>query len=987
MNKNSIKTMVFGKISYKNESFVKSLLLGLAFFMVFGIQAQPNSPVTDSVLEGETAEGMGLESSSQEDLSSLDNVEKIKVTGSRIKRIDLEGLNPVISFSAEDLEGSGYHSVGDFLRDTNVSSFGVLRGKAGTTATGDSYTEINGEPALILINGLRVTKDPEIHEFDLNQVPMNAIERIDVLKGGAGAIYGSDALGGVINFITKKEFSGTQIFGSLTPTLYPVYRGHIKHLKDKTFDDYFAGSEASAGAVFGDSGSNWSYIGSLTARYQENIRMDQRQWTEGLTSGISPFATFISLDDKPLFTNCPADKPCRFDYTPYADLMPNYYQINGFVMGEYKNNDITYYTQVLSGCKRSQYFFAPIPVSAGVKPPLQVEAGHPIEEVRGQAFKLTHRFLEADRRDTPADYFMLDGTVGAKAYLSKIWDYDFSLKGAHIIKNRTSKNLLLRDKTIQAIQEGLYNPLSPTKEGLKDAIYTAQAKTNSSLIFSSLDFSGQAGGFDLATGFQAYFERYSEASDPQARAGNILSNAGSDGEGNRYVGAYYLEAVRSFADALEVQLAWRADYYSDFGLTSFGVREFLDTDNLEFLDYLLGTPKLAFRFQPDSRFLIRGSLGSSFKAPDLSLLYGGDRASFDWLFDTPACVSQIKNLQTLEGEQQAQLEKVKDNEDLIAQIVAYGEDVLEKADLTAEQKTTIEEQGLVEAVSSLYGNTQSCRPTQYYTETSSNKDLNESRVFTASLGSAVELTPDTNLSLDLIYIAKNADPTLAIVDSTGVGKKFLNAEALEGPEALSELDIQAERDAEGKLKNVRSKYLNLSDSQKLFLDLGWNLADIKGLSLAGRTSWTNHFTFFLIDEIEEFPGLGIDSLISDFGRPRWRNSSVLTWKNQDNKHNVSLTALSTAHFKRQSDPSKYFPLYTRFDINYQYQLNEKTSLQVNVYNFLNLGLNFKNTEEDLVSYSLDVPFDPDAWSPDTRSDSDIFGMNGAYFTLKVSHLL
>jgi len=75
---------------------------------------------------------------------------------------------------------------------------------------------------------------------------------------------------------------------------------------------------------------------------------------------------------------------------------------------------------------------------------------------------------------------MLDTTVGAKGYLSKVWDYDFSLKGAHIIKNRTEKNVLLRDKVISAIEPGLYNPLEPTKEGLKERF--TQRRENQTLL-------------------------------------------------------------------------------------------------------------------------------------------------------------------------------------------------------------------------------------------------------------------------------------------------------------------------------------------------------------------------------------------------------------------------------------------------------------------------------------------------------------------------
>ena len=945
----------------------------------------------------------------QADSSSL---EKIKVTGSRIKRIDIEGPSPVVIFDSEDLQQSGYDSVADFLRDSNIAPFGVSRGTTGSAATGDSYTGIKGEPALILLNGLRVTDDPEVydpkvHSFDLNQIPINAVEKIEILKDGAAALYGSDAIGGVINFITKKDFSGVKLSASLTPTLYPLYRGKLKDLKT-SFDDYLAGSQASAGLVFGETGSDWSIVGVLNTRYQENIRMNQRNWSKKLVSRVTPQAVYIFPlgSKKEPATNC-KKKSCVFDYTPYADLMPRYFQLNGFVQGEYKKDDVTLYTQILGSYKYSQYYFAPVAVSAGVQPPLEIPSDHKVKEAAGESFKVSHRFMEAGKRDTPTHYGMGDVTIGAKGYLSKIWDYDINVKGAHIIKNRVEKNRLLRDKTILAIQNGIYNPFEPSKEGLKDAIYTPRSSSNSSLIFSSANVSGTAGGFNLATGLQAYFQRYANNADKEKKAGNILSAAGSDGSGNRYVGSYYLEAIKNLSSALELQLAWRADYYSDFGLTNFGLRELIGDinsdnlkflNNLKFLDYLIGTPKIAFRFQPDADIIFRGSVGSSFKAPALSNLYGSKSTGFPFIFDTPGCIEDLNNLTEADINTQAKkgtdinklktnLSKLKKHKELAHLVVVYGQKTLEKAELSSKQKEIIEKENLVPVVTSLYGSIDpkhnSCQLRQYSATSSSNKDLRETRAITASLGSVFEATPDVNFNLDLNYIAKNGIASTGIEDSTGYGKKFLDSVALHGEKVLTEHGINIERRG-GDLQHVETKFLNLQKSQKLFLDFGLKVHSNNIQINNGRPYYNNDFTFFILDTSEEFPGFGLENLIGQFGRPRWVNSAVLGW--QTNKHHIFLKALSTASFKK-ANSSENFPLYTRFDINYQYLISEKTSLQLNVFNFLNLGLNFKDKDASLLSVSLDTPFDSDATAANTRTDLDIFGTNGAYFSVRLSHLL
>ena len=927
-------------------------------------------------------------------LANTENVEKIKVTGSRIKRIDIEGPNPVVIYTKEDLENSGYNSVGDFLRDTTISHFGVSRGKAGSSATGNSFIAVKGEPSLILINGLRIAEDPDAHIVDLNLIPMNAIERIEILKDGGSALYGSDALGGVINFITKKDFNGAQLHAIVSPTLYPLFRGNFS----SSSDDYLAGSQASAGAVFGKTGSNWSFIGALNARYMKNIKLNQREWGKNVFSGTGPEPLYFDKDGNLLSSTCPekkklGEKACKFDYSPYMDLMPTYYQLNSFVQGNYRTGEVEFYTQFLGSYKHSQYYLAPIPVSYSSKPYLQIPEDHKLAVGQGQALRISHRFMSAGRRDNPKNSWLADLTVGAKGYLSKTWDYDFSIKGAHIIKNGEEKNVLLRDKTIKAIQTGQYDPSNPTKSGLSPAIYRAKSKNNSSLIFSSLDFSGEAfSSFDAATGFQAYFQRYETDADRQHTKENILSGFGSDGKGSRYVGSYYIEAIKNFSEAFELQMAWRADYYSDFGLTNFGLNEILDS-NVKLLDYLIGTPKIAFRFQAHPDILFRGSIGTSFKAPDLNSLYGSSSSSFPWLFDSSGCLAKLNqiNIETLEGEafKKEEFKKkwslLKQDSDLIKKIIVYEDEVLSKGDLSEKQKKLVKDNDLVAVATQLYSQTDRvCSIQQYNAKFSSNKDLKPTQALVASMGSVVEMTDSFNFNIDLTYIRKNGIPSEGIFDSNGIGKKAFDAELL-GINNQATKNINIERNPDGTLKNISVKPLNLKKSQKLFMDLGLD-SKLDFLEIEnGNTYYRNDFTLFLIQDTEDFPGFGLEKNIGEFGNPRWLNKATLGWQND--RHHVFFNLFSSAPVKRMSDPSKYFPLYTIFDVNYEYVISEKTKMNLNIYNFLNLGLNFYNKDESLVSLSLDSPFDEKAPNTDTRIDSDIYNINGAHFSVRVSHLL
>ena len=149
--------------------------------------------------------------------------ERIQVTGSRLNRTDMEGALPVTVISRDDLDASGDISVADFMRDTNFNSFGSYQSTSGSSGGGAAQVSLRGLGAsrtLILIDGRRAPTTPILGSGqDLNSIPMAAVERIEVLSDGASAVYGSDAIGGVVNIITRKDFDGVSFtYGVGRPT-------------------------------------------------------------------------------------------------------------------------------------------------------------------------------------------------------------------------------------------------------------------------------------------------------------------------------------------------------------------------------------------------------------------------------------------------------------------------------------------------------------------------------------------------------------------------------------------------------------------------------------------------------------------------------------------------------------------------------------------------------------------------------------------------
>ncbi len=145
-----------------------------------------------------------------------------EVTGSRIKRVDAETPSPVVRLTRQDLASTGFSTVDDALRAlpfVNGASI-VPEGSGNGFASGTSTINLRGlgnNNTLVLINGRRAVPSGAgaFNGFqsvvDLRQIPVGAVESIEVLKDGASAIYGSDAVAGVLNIKLRRDFSGVAV--------------------------------------------------------------------------------------------------------------------------------------------------------------------------------------------------------------------------------------------------------------------------------------------------------------------------------------------------------------------------------------------------------------------------------------------------------------------------------------------------------------------------------------------------------------------------------------------------------------------------------------------------------------------------------------------------------------------------------------------------------------------------------------------------------
>ena len=155
----------------------------------------------------------------EENVSEVEDVERISVTGSRLTRTTFDAPSPTVVISAEDIKITGAVNINDVL--ASMPQFGDgIDSTSGNYSFGNSginalnLRNLGTSRTLVLVNGKRpasISDDAQYLYADVGLIPTELVERIEVLTGGASAVYGSDAVAGVVNFIMKKDYEGTSI--------------------------------------------------------------------------------------------------------------------------------------------------------------------------------------------------------------------------------------------------------------------------------------------------------------------------------------------------------------------------------------------------------------------------------------------------------------------------------------------------------------------------------------------------------------------------------------------------------------------------------------------------------------------------------------------------------------------------------------------------------------------------------------------------------
>ncbi|MGJ8669103.1 MAG: TonB-dependent receptor plug domain-containing protein [Oceanococcus sp.] len=336
-------------------------------------------------------------------------LDAITVTGSRIKKTSMEDANPVLSLSAKDLAAAGVTSIGDIMQRLSVSGsslntkfnsagnfgFPADGGGVGSGSTTVSLRNLGAKRVLVLVDGLRWVNESSASgvsaAVDLNTIPFSAVERVEVLTDGASALYGSDAIAGVVNIITKTSQNDL---------------GLNAYVADYSTGDGFT---TTLNANYGGSGKRYRYFADVSYFDQNLISSDSfararepRPGT-GLAFGSSatPFTRSLFFNDDDANGLCPAtsedgssDFLCnitangvaagpnfvqefpdgfhgftnddRYNYAPQNLLLTPSERLALFAQGQFDiNGSMSAYLRVLGQNRESQNRAAPEPIFIG----------------------------------------------------------------------------------------------------------------------------------------------------------------------------------------------------------------------------------------------------------------------------------------------------------------------------------------------------------------------------------------------------------------------------------------------------------------------------------------------------------------------------------------------------------------------------------------------------------------------------------------------
>ena len=577
-----------------------------------------------------------------QDEEEVTEFEVFEVTGSRISRADVEGALPVTVIDRAEIDGVGEISVGDLLRDSTFNSFGSYRSASGSSFQGQSLIGLRGlgsQRTLILLNGRRLPPSPVTQGtgVDLNTIPLAAVERIELLQDGASAVYGSDAIGGVVNIILRKDYSGTQLrVGAARPTRegadeesayltsgFATDKGSLMiGISHFSRDIIFDRDRPYTSADFGD-GTNFSTTEGLSPSGNSVLRFDTLEFEPGPNCPNDGLNLAVYNDD--VFGL--GGQLCTFTFANVSANITSLQLDSIFLNGDRILGDgehSIFYNAIFS---RNESFgrFAPVPDTADLD--LTSPNNPTVGTSAPTEVRLFHRYQALGNRDNTNYNYLFTGTFGVQGSLpfGNFSTYEIGARYSRFNFDEFGSNYLLRSVARQFQQDGTYDPYNPFNNS-EDVLNqmritsTREAEFKTPELFGGVGFEVAqlpAGALSIAVGGEYRDEDFFDQYDSQSEAGAVGGSAGNSAAGSRSSYAGYLEALVPIVESLELSAAVRYDSYSIGGSAT--------------------SPKISLRYQPIDNLVARASFGQGFRVPTFSDLFAQPSFSAETARDFTTC--------------------------------------------------------------------------------------------------------------------------------------------------------------------------------------------------------------------------------------------------------------------------------------------------------------------------------------------------------------
>ncbi|HVI56298.1 MAG TPA: TonB-dependent receptor [Luteibacter sp.] len=603
--------------------------------------------------------------------SEAKTLEGVTVTGSRIRRVDAETANPVITLDRAAIEATGKPTLGDLVQELpsiagNATNPNTNNG-GGTGASTVSLRGLGEKRTLILVNGVRLAYN------DINAIPAGMIERIEVLSDGASAVYGSDAIGGVVNFILRDRYDGVQVSSDFGTS--------------KRSD----GDRRNFALTAGHTGSNYSVIAGLSYSDIDAVSAAARNYSKDALylvdstsvkqgSSATPGGSVNFNDGSAASQALAASSGCSrvtlnpgvagqtgrgdfhcyasgdsYNYQPYNLLQTPQKRTNAFVLGKYQiTPDVQAYLNGYFSKTKSSSVIAPIPIFANgdnflvsansYYNPFGVNFG--TDRTTGTSYNdLNTRATVLGNRSYQYNTYNLQLNPGLRgSFGNSTWQWDADINYGRVRQISRNNGFLDYDKFNQAVGPSFRDtngtvrcgtagnaiagctPLDIFNLNSASSLATLQSmivNPSVSTVYTVKQFEANANGdlFDLPAGTVSLASGFSYRKESTSTQADPLWTADENGLcgvieycGTTLAGSFNVK--EAYAEALVPLL-------SDLP----GIRSLNLTVGSRWSDYsTVGSKtnsKIALEWRPMDDLLLRGTVSQVFRAPNTTELYAG----------------------------------------------------------------------------------------------------------------------------------------------------------------------------------------------------------------------------------------------------------------------------------------------------------------------------------------------------------------------------